>query len=198
MKLIDPRNVSSGRFYSHGDAGGHHYTAEEMHNDDVAHEESDINLAALIWSAAILVGVMVGAAVLMYGLFWGLEKRAEAVDPRPSPRAKPATVMPPTTNTSPEFGSASEPRLLTSEPTYLKDVREREQQVLQSYGWVDEKTAVAHIPIDEAKKKLLERGIPVRPDPVSDPRMGTHLPAYGESSSGRVVTQKAPTEAGGR
>jgi hypothetical protein len=44
---------------------------------------------------------------------------------------------------------------------------------------------------------MLERGVPVRPDAVSDERLGTRRPASGESSSGRTVTHDlAPAAAG--
>jgi hypothetical protein len=74
----------------------------------------------------------------------------------------------------------------------LKGVRDREQQVLHGYAWVDQAAGVARIPIDEAKKLTLERGLPVRPDPTTDPSLGTHKPAYGEASSGRLITKAAP------
>ena len=72
---------------------------------------------------------------------------------------------------------------------HLRDVRAAEQQRLHGYGWVDEKAGVARIPIDEAKKLMLERGLAVRPDPLTDERLGTRRPSSGESSSGRNVTR---------
>jgi hypothetical protein len=168
-------------------ASGH--TPEEMHNDDVAHEHSDINIPALIWSAVILGAVVVVTAGLMFVLFNVLEGQAKARDPQLSPLAMPATTMPPTTNTSPFFGSAPEPKLMANEPANLKDIRQAEQQQLHSYGWVDEKGGVTRISIDQAKKRILESGLPVRPDPLTDPRLGTGTPASGESSSGRNITR---------
>ena len=40
--------------------------------------------------------------------------------------------------------------------------REREDELLGSYGWVDRNAGVVRIPIDQAKRLLLERGLPVR------------------------------------
>lgn len=169
---------------------------DELHNDDVAHEHSDINIGAVITSAAAIGGVCVLAAALMYGLFWFVfEKQAAGRDPKLSPLAMPSTVMPPTTTTQPTFGNAPEPKLLTNEPTYLRSLRTREQEVLHGYGWVDEKAGIARVPIEEAKKLIVERGLPVRPDPIGDARLGTHAPASGESSSGRVITHPADAAA---
>ena len=169
---------------------GSHHTPDEMHNDDVAHEHSDVNVRAVLTATAVIAVVCVISAALMYGLFWWvLEKQAEGRDPRLSPLAIPATSMPPNTIDSPAFGAAPEPRLLVNEPKKLQDVRTQAQEQLTGYGWVDEKAGVARIPIDEAKKLISERGLPVRPDPIADPNVGTRLPARGESSSGRAITQ---------
>jgi hypothetical protein len=43
-----------------------------------------------------------------------------------------------------------------------KDLIGQESQ-LNSYGWVDEKAGVAHIPIERAMELLVERGLPVVP-----------------------------------
>jgi hypothetical protein len=44
----------------------------------------------------------------------------------------------------------------------MKRLRAEEEKTLNSYGWVDEKSGAVRIPIDEAKKRLLEKGIPAR------------------------------------
>lgn len=171
---------------------------DELHNDDVAHEHSDINIGAVLTSAVVVAVVCLATAGLMYGLFWWvLEKQAAARDPKLSPLAMPATVMPPTTTTQPTFGTAPDPKLLTGEPAYLSGVRAREQELLHGYGWVDEKAGIARVPIAEAKKLIVERGLPVRPDPIADPRLGTHAPAAGESSSGRAITHPVDAAAAG-
>jgi hypothetical protein len=176
-------------------SAGHGHSAEEMHNDDVAHEHSDINISALTWSVVVMFGVVAGTAVLMWVLFVFLESQAAARDPKVSPLAMPATTMPPSTTSSPFFGGAPEPKLMTGEPSYLSQVRTEEEQQLHGYGWVDEKAGVARIPIDEAKKLTIERGLAVRPDPLTDERLGTRRPASGESSSGRTVTRELPAAA---
>ena len=167
----------------------HHYSAEEMHNEDVAHEAVDVNISALVWSVVVMFGVVAGTAVLMLLLFNLLASQAKARDPTLSPLAMPSTAMPPTTTASPFFGGAPEPKLMTDEPKRLNEVRTSEQSLLHAYGWTDEKAGIAHIPIDEAKKLTIVRGLAVRPDPLTDERLGTRRPASGESSSGRNVTR---------
>jgi hypothetical protein len=168
-----------------------------MHNDDVAHEHSDINIAALTWSIVVMFGVVAGTAVLMALLFNFLEAQAATRDPKLSPLARPATAMPKTTTASPFFGGAPEPKLMTGEPQHLENVRASERAQLHGYAWVDEASGVARIPIDDAKKLMTERGLPVRPDAVSDERLGTRRPASGESSAGRNVTHDLARAAAG-
>ena len=171
---------------------GHHYSPEEMHNDDVAHEHADINISALVWSIVVMFGVVAFTAVLMVFVMKFLEGQAASRDPQLSPLAMPPTTMPRTTTASPYFGGAPEPRLMVGEPEHLSEVRTAEQEQLHGYGWVDEAAGVGRIPIDKAKELTLERGLAVRAEPVSDDRLGTRRPASGESSSGRNVTHDLP------
>ena len=172
-----------------------HHAPEEMHNDDTAHEHSDINVGALMWSMVVMFGTVIVTAGLMYVLFNFLEGDAKRRDPRLSPLTMPATVMPKSTTSSPFFGGAPEPKLMTGEPTYLNEVRTELQDELHTAGWIDEKAGVARIPIDQAKALVLKDGLPVRPDPVNDSRLGGRAPALGESSSGRTITAKRGAEA---
>jgi hypothetical protein len=84
------------------------------------------------------------------------------------------------------------PRLQTNEPASLEKFRAKEAKTLQSYGWVDETSRVARMPIDEAKKRILERGLPVRPGAPLDDRVGTHAAAMGGPSSGRTIKEQTP------
>ena len=47
-------------------------------------------------------------------------------------------------------------------PSDLADLREKEDETLNSYGWVDRNAGVVRIPIDEAIKLTLQRGLPAR------------------------------------
>ena len=169
---------------SHG--AHHHYSPEELHNEGVAHEHGDIDIRAI----AMFLGLMfVGCgivALLMGGLFKLFEGRAAQNDPQLSPIARPASAMPRTTTGAATFGAARGPQLLTNEPVALEHQREAEREVAQEYGWVNKEAGVARIPIEDAKKLIAERGLPVRPTEAA-PETGTTLPARGESSSGRIV-----------
>jgi hypothetical protein len=52
------------------------------------------------------------------------------------------------------------PRLQIDEPRALARHRAAEAKRLNSYGWVDRARGIAHIPIDEAMRRVARQGIP--------------------------------------
>jgi hypothetical protein len=166
-----------------------HATGGSHPTPNVGHEQDDVDIKALISFTVGMFVVIAVVSVLMWGLMKVFQNQAAKNDPPQSPLARPAVEMPASTVGDPVFGRGEGVQLLTSEPTVLRQVRESEAEALNTYGWVDEKTGVARIPISEAKKLLLERGLPARGEPA-DPTLGTLRGAYGESSSGRVITAK--------
>lgn len=166
--------------------GGHHYTDEEMHNEDVAHERSDVNIRTVLTFGALMAIVVALSAALMYGLFLILEHQAERNDPQLSPLAVPAGQKP------------AAPGLLTNEPGNLRKFRMEETTKLEGYGWMNQAGGIAHIPVEQAKKLVIQHGLPVRAGAPADDTLGTHAPAYGEASSGRTIPTKhaAPATAG--
>lgn len=165
--------------------GNHHYTDAEMHNENVSHEHSDINIRTVLAFAVGLAVVVLASAVLMWIMFRMLESQAGKSDPQLSPLARPSGQ------------EAPAPRLMTNEPANLAKFRAEEMKKLEGYGWVDERAGVAHVPIEDAKKLILQRGLPVRASgAIDNPLMGTHAPAYGDASGGRAIAvPKAPAAA---
>lgn len=154
-----------------------HAEHDGLYNEDVAHEEVDVDIRQLITYTIGLAVLSLVAAAIVLGVFNLLESQAAKNDPVLSPLVAPAGRLPPA------------PRLVENEPLILEKHRETEAQMLETYGWVDQAAGQARLPIAEAKKLLLERGLPVRAD-QAEPWMGTHSPAYGEASSGRAIRVK--------
>jgi len=77
---------------------------------------------------------------------------------------------------------APEPRLQGEPFGDYAALRSRQETLLESYGWVDEAGGVTRIPIDQAMKALLARGLPVRTatapvpaaSPAASPSAGRH------------------------
>jgi hypothetical protein len=167
-----------------------HEPGDLTHNEGVEHEHNDISVRALVSSAVILMVVMLVSMGLMWGLFSVFEKTATSNDPPVSPLAVPAGAVPKNTAMEPVFPpqTAAGVPLLTNEPTVLRTHRETEEKRLQGFGWVNQGAGVAHVPIETAKKLLVERGLPIRQGEAAAPTLGTRLPARGESSGGRIIT----------
>jgi hypothetical protein len=173
----------------HYDADGH----DDLHNEDTGHEHRDVNIRALIASGVTLAAVTIASMIVTYGLMDRFEAMATSNDPQLSPLATPPVDMPKTTRESPYFSTGVRgPQLLTNEPVALGEQRRKEAKQLHGYGWVSQPGGVAHIPIEEAKKLILQRGLPVRTEGPVGPLVGTRLPAWGESSGGRVITTTLP------
>lgn len=47
--------------------------------------------------------------------------------------------------------------------TDIKDLRDREHRILNSYGWVDRSIDIAHIPVERAIAVMAEQGVPAQP-----------------------------------
>jgi hypothetical protein len=120
-------------------------------NPEVGHEESDVNVRAVLGFGA---GLFV-AAVVVHFMVWLLflyfsGREAARVAPRYPLAAGQETRVPP------------EPRLQTNPREDMRALREREDGILNSYGWIDKTAGVVRIPIDEAIRLTVQRGLPVR------------------------------------
>ena len=117
----------------------------------VHHEESDVNLGPILGFGAALIVV----AIVIYVLVWLLFGYFTARESRQAAPEYPLAV-------AQENRVPPEPRLQTAPRQDMADLRAKEDTVLQSYGWVDRNAGVVRIPIDQAMKLTLERGLPAR------------------------------------
>ena len=85
----------------------------------------------------------------MAGAYQLFSSQAIAADPAPSSLA--STRQPP-----------SEPRLQVTPGQELTAMREAENAILYSYGWVDRNAGIVRLPIQRAMELLAERGLPAR------------------------------------
>jgi hypothetical protein len=115
------------------------------------HETTDVDIRGILLFGAALI---VASAFIYFGvwvLFTYFEAReARRVAPEYPLAAGRAARVPP------------EPRLQTNPREDLRELRAQEDQILESYGWIDRTTGVVRIPIDEAMKLAVQRGLPSR------------------------------------
>ena len=127
-------------------------------------EGDGISYRGIVWFVAVLVMTTVLSQILMVGVFKYLEHDVASQDAPRSPLALPAGKMPPAPNLL--YLSWGAPEL--SEPGNLKQFRDKEDAVLNSYA-IDAASGTVRIPIDRAKALLLERGLPSR-DTAAPPK----------------------------
>ena len=121
-------------------------------DENKRHEETDINVWAVGKFAVALMLVGVAAIFLLFGLFRYLLSREGGPPAGHSQVAasEPAKAFP-------------QPQLQEHEVLDLKAIRAAEDQVLNSYAWMDPEKGVVRIPIERAIDLLAERGLPSRP-----------------------------------
>jgi hypothetical protein len=115
------------------------------------YEHSDADVPMLfklgLWLFVVLV-------VIFFGMRWTFDyyAKSQTLGPPVSPfESGNVRVLPPT------------PRLQVAPQAELRTYCQAQQQELTTYDWVDRANGVTRVPIDRAMKKLLERGLPVRP-----------------------------------
>ena len=116
---------------------------------ELHHEESDIDIRGVF---SFVVGLFVTSVVVflvVWALFAYLDRR-EAQGVADFPLATGRTRVPP------------QPRLQVAPRDDFRDLRQGQEDVLESYQWIDRDAGRVRIPIDQAIRLTLERGLPVR------------------------------------
>jgi hypothetical protein len=129
---------------------------------DEGFEQQDLGPKA-VYTFLIITAVFI---IVVYFALDGMYRIANwyelAHQPPPNPMAKVDMQADPRA-VAPEFKQKfPEPRLEENERTEMKDYRLPQEQLLNSYGWVDQSAGVMHIPIDRAKQLIAERGLPTK------------------------------------
>ena len=128
-------------------------------NPDIQFEKTDVDPGGSLRFILYLALATLVVAVLMRLLFASLARVEARRQPQaPIMQAEPSRKPPP-------------PRLQEHEPVDLAGQRAMEGAILRSYGWVEPQAGIVRIPIDEAMRLTIERGLPVREaePPATDP-----------------------------
>jgi hypothetical protein len=156
-------------------------------HEDKGFERQDLSAHGVF---AFLISLAVGG-VLVYFVVWGLydfmDARQRSHQPQQSPLVK--QVETDTRIVSPdEITRFPQPRLERNERVEIKDFRLKEEQTLNSYGWVDEKAGVVRIPIERAMQLVAQRGLP------TTPKAGTVPPAAVDANQARADSNSKSTQ----
>ncbi|HEV7902280.1 MAG TPA: hypothetical protein VGO96_00460 [Pyrinomonadaceae bacterium] len=192
--------------FGHGNGKGKLHLTEtpdvsHITNPDVMHEESDVSVRGVGTFVGLLFLGIVIVCGLMYGLFKLLDAYATSKEVAPSPMARsererlpPPGV--PRLQGAPDHKSLDDKNLSyeKKEPTLeWHALRQKYEDDLTYYNDTDPGTGMARVPIEFAKKKLLERGLPVRQPPQQQgaagaTREGLNLPTA--ASAGRQTEKR--------
>jgi len=126
-------------------------------------EEDAVSFQGIFWFVVVLTATTLFCVVLVWGLFEAMAWRVARADaPRAPLAAAPATPTIEAGRIATGTGASPQPALVVTEPAVLREFRDREQQLLSTYG-LDPMTGAVRIPIERAKALALERGFPARP-----------------------------------
>ena len=115
------------------------------------HEARDVDVRAIFSFGAGLIAVAIVIHLVVWALFSYLSGRSASTVGLQYPMGmSQSTRLPP------------EPRLQTAPRQDLQDLRRREDELLNSYRWVDRNAGTVRIPISEAMRITLARGLPAR------------------------------------
>jgi hypothetical protein len=184
-----------------------------------ARETRDVSIPVI---AKFAIGLLVGIAismVLMMILYRFLGRRIPGVSPLPSYAIQREERLPPQPLQFTASGNRFKPEDFTDDPALQQELREQnlnfellpperyrevydqaKQQELRSYGAMTKHPGEFHIPIDEAKRLLIERGVAALPAQPSGPAPAVQSSrlssAFGEdspptaASAGRVPERR--------
>ena len=125
--------------------------SESRDNVEVVHEESDVNVSAIIRFG---IGLLVIGAVIHLFLWW-----LQGTYSRQSERAQ-TQVYPLAAGQQDRLPPS--PRFQDNPQQELQDLHTKQKALLEGYGWVSKDAGVARIPIEDAMKIVVERGVPAR------------------------------------
>jgi hypothetical protein len=131
---------------------------QDLRNPEIATDQSEINVKAILLFGVLLVLACLVSLAILAGFFSFLHQREVRNDRPLSPLVSAG-----------ERRLPPEPRLQLApghEKHPLKDLadfRREEEALATNFGWISPQAGVVRIPIAEAKRLLLARGLPARP-----------------------------------
>jgi hypothetical protein len=147
----------------------HHHAPTPADGVKAGHELTDAEAAPVLKFLVFLGAVTITLAGIVVFFYNYLESReAREKTARYPMAASAARPLPPP------------PRLQTYPFQDVKDLRQEERRLLETYEWVDKSAGVVRIPVERAIEVLAEKGLPYR-------QPGTTAPAASAPASGTAA-----------
>jgi hypothetical protein len=123
-------------------------------NPHVQHETTDVNIRGILAFGAGLLFV----GLVIHILVWGLFRYFDGREIRNVTTAYPLAA-------GQEMREPPAPRLQVAPRLDLQQFRAREDAILTGYQWIDREAGTVRIPIEEAMRLTVQRGLPIRKPP---------------------------------
>ena len=151
-------------------------TGAAPHN---AYEKTDASPRGLLYFALVMAAILTATALFLILLFKHFQKTQNPGSFVAAPFAG-AQPLPPPPRIQPQPGIDMQ--------TYFQS----QQNLLNTYGWVDKQNGIVRLPIDRAMQLLLERGLPVRSttNPQNTAQAQSKTPARRVASADKLAPDK--------
>lgn len=148
-----------------------HEPGKPAAHPDIRYEKTDAQVRPLyqflVWISVLTLITAVLVAFIQKGVNSWLDARSARPVMAPAPDAQPPA-----------------PRLQLREPIDLAAFRKEEAEILENYGIVDREQGIYRIPIEEAMKLTVERGVPTpAPTPAKPAAAAPAAPARNGKAS---------------
>jgi hypothetical protein len=133
----------------------------EQDQHGVDYEKKDVDTEGVLHVGAAVAVATIVSSVLVLFLFNFLADRARKADPPNPPLARHEQGRKP-----------PEPRLQEMPFKDITELRAEERRLLDGYAWVDEPAGIARIPVAEAMRLVVAKGLPrwaAAPQPSPSP-----------------------------
>ncbi len=157
-------------------------------NPETSFEREDLSTRGVF---VFMIGLAVVGLVIYFiigGMYSFLDKyehdQMTTASPLVTSRGPAARVV--TKDYMEKFKANGAPVLESNERGQFKDFLLKQEDQLNSYGWVDQQAGVAHIPIERAMDLVAERGLPVRPSGGAE----TNVAAAAKASAKKPAVPK--------
>lgn len=159
----------------------HSHSSHEPHTLPTGGAEPDnVNIRGVLGFG---VGLFVVATVIHLLMLWMWSVEVANVDAANPPRLYPLAVLQ-------DERQAPEPRLQTNPKADLTDLHAYEDQILNGYSWVDRNNNIVRIPVADAMRLTLQRGLPSRPQQPAADAAGQAPAAAAGAAEGNTPAQE--------
>jgi hypothetical protein len=141
----------------HHDEGELHF--EQIQHHGVQYEDRDLGARGIIVFLIVLCVSGLVLCLMVWGYFGYHARELKKIPPVTGPQVIADT---PNAQINPPEQRFPKPALQTDDVRDMNTLREQNNAKLGSYGYVDQKAGVAHIPIDKAMERLAQQGLPTR------------------------------------